>query len=56
VRNWQAQTFDLSEAFAAVDWYVFGIRADQSVSMLEIMERTAKVDQQPTVICDLQSH
>lgn len=46
VRNWQVQTFDLSEEFAAVDWYVFGIRADQWVSMLEITERTARVDQQ----------
>src|SRR5262245_31616718 len=43
VGNWQAQTFDLSEAFAAVDWYVFGIRDEQWVSMLEIAKRRAIV-------------
>lgn len=47
VRNWQAQTFDLSEEFAAVDWYVFGIRDGQWVSMLELTQRTAVVDQRP---------
>jgi RimJ/RimL family protein N-acetyltransferase len=50
VRNWQAQTFDLSEQFATVDWYVFGMRDGQWVSMLEITERTALVDQQPIVL------
>ncbi len=47
VRSWQAQTFDLSEEFATVDWYVFGIRAGKWVSMLELTQRTAIVDQQP---------
>jgi GNAT superfamily N-acetyltransferase len=50
VRNWQAQTFDLSEEFATVDWYVFGMRDGQWVSMLEITERTALVDQQPIAL------
>jgi predicted acetyltransferase len=49
VQNWQAQTFDLSEAFATVDWYVFGLRDEQWVSMLEISKRHATVGPQPIV-------
>jgi len=50
VRNWQAQTFALSETFATVDWYIFGVRDDQWVSMLEIAERVATVDQHPVAL------
>jgi hypothetical protein len=50
VRSWQAQTFNLSETFASVDWYVFAVRDAQWVSMLEISERIVTVDERPVTV------
>lgn len=46
----QAHIFDLSETFATVDWYIFGLYHGQWVSMLEIAQRRVFVGTQPVDI------